>query len=383
MNDEAPPKQESEKQPLQSETPSCCSCLPVAPPSGRAGGHDASKVRILKDREFEQLQEGGRKAHLELLDHPQVYYPRRKSSSLPSPHSPVKEHRTTLLSEEILIKRGHFDKVRNTTADLVKTFPTKTRLREVCRRFQTVFDGDRQLLGDRIVQTVRGEIYSAVKKQQDETQLRKNESRGNRGKRTMQTLVAVNVLHGLAQLVLGIVNWDEKCDYPFAELLITCGVSNIFMVTTYILLSVEQDVLWPVDEDDDEEMGWPLHVAGFVIWLCWIIDFSAWIILCMVYRKSNSCENALQYSAFSTVVIRSAIIAIQLVLIVLHLRNKIRAENKRKWGTNPFKASKKGKYLGEVDDAEYELQVEKELKSLGYGNQEDQFTPRGTRIVKH
>ena len=46
--------------------------------------------------------------------------------------------------------------------------------------------------------------------------------------------------------------------------------------TTYLLMCFSKEDLFPEDEDGDEEMGWLLYVAGFVLWICWILDFSAW-----------------------------------------------------------------------------------------------------------
>lgn len=45
--------------------------------------------------------------------------------------------------------------------------------------------------------------------------------------------------------------------------------------------------------------------------------------------------------------------------------------------------SKHSIYLGREDDEEaYEKKIEEDLKSLGYWD-DDEFTPRGTLIVKH
>lgn len=217
--------------------------------------------------------------------------------------------------------------------------------RLTCRRFLEVIQPD---------EATKRKYYESDKKSSLDNVFAIHETRGLRGKYIMQTLVAINVLHGLAQLALGIYTWDDYCDYPFAELLVTCGVPNICMVVVYSLICFEQEELFPVDEDEDEEMGWPLYVAGFVIWICWILDFSAWLILCLVYKKSDNCESELENSALSTVLIRAFLIFLQLALVVLHLRAKIRDENKRKFGHNPIKSffKRKPKYLGEDDDPE-------------------------------
>ena len=48
------------------------------------------------------------------------------------------------------------------------------------------------------------------------------------------------------------------------------------------------------------------------------------------------------------------------VLIWAHLRNKVRAENKRKIGLNPFKMA------NEYEDEAYALQIESHLNQMGY-----------------
>jgi len=122
----------------------------------------------------------------------------------------------------------------------------------------------------------------------------------------------------------------------------------------YSLLIFTKEELFPVDEDDDEEMGFPLYVAGFVIWICFILDFSAWLILCLVYKKSDRCDSTLKHAGLSTVIIRGAILFTQLVLVVMHLKSKIRDENKRKLGVNPMRSifKRKAKYLGDNDEDE-------------------------------
>jgi len=218
-------------------------------------------------------------------------------------------------------------------------------LRETCCRFREVIQMDEPLKRQ----------YFEQRKGQDLTNtFAINDARGLRGKWIMQVLIAVNVLHGLVQSILGIYTWNDSCDYPFAELLVTCGVPNICMVVVYSLILFSQEELFPVDEDDDEEMGWPLYVAGFVIWICWILDFSSWLILCLVYKRSNICESTLEDSAFSTVIIRAFLIFIQLFFVVWHLKHKIRDESKRKLGHNPIRSifKRKPKYLGEDDDEE-------------------------------
>eukprot|EP00656_Telonema_subtile_P055424 TRINITY_DN8572_c0_g2_i1.p1 TRINITY_DN8572_c0_g2~~TRINITY_DN8572_c0_g2_i1.p1 ORF type:complete len:382 (-),score=103.26 TRINITY_DN8572_c0_g2_i1:312-1457(-) len=368
--DEPPPRVESDEQQLQQEeSTSCCSCfaLPVPEAAVRAPQATSLIIRALPAQECAP----GKQLSIALIDKlERFHHPKSMAIPVGSPESPVREARPSLLSEEILHNRRYFGKVRNKPQDLAKSFPTKICLRSVCRRFRAIADSDRQLLQDRVVNNVKSEVYTAFKHEQQDRQAHKNEVRGNRGKWTMQALVAVNVLFGFALLVIGASGWDDSCDYPFAKLLLTCGVANICMVSVYLLICVDQSVLWPMDEDEDEEMGWPLHVAGLVIWLCWIVDFTSWIILCMVYRKSSVCDSTLEGAALATVIIRAALIAIQLLLIVAHLRNKIRAENKRKWGGNPFKMGKKSKYLG-YDEAQAteDREVEAELQAMGYYNQ--------------
>jgi len=244
--------------------------------------------------------------------------------------------RESILSTEILVK--HFMRTSGLSEEA-------KMLRESCYRFKEVIQMD---------EPSKRKYYEQKKASDLDNTFAISDARGLRGKWIMQALIAVNVLHGLVQLVLGVYTWDDYCDYPFSELLVTCGVPNICMVVVYSLIFFSQEELFPVDEDDDEEMGWPLYVAGFVIWICWILDFSAWLILCLVYKKSKYCESTLEDSAFSTVIIRATLIFVQLFLIVWHLKSKIRDENKRKLGHNPIRSifKRKAKYLGEDDDPE-------------------------------
>ena len=84
---------------------------------------------------------------------------------------------------------------------------------------------------------------------------------------------------------------------------------------TYLLIFFDQDTLFPRDEDDDEEMGWPLYVAGFVLWCCWILDFTSWLIICLLYKKSNTCESLLENSALSTIIIRATLLGMYIYVI--------------------------------------------------------------------
>eukprot|EP00658_Telonema_sp_P-2_P021352 TRINITY_DN18504_c0_g1_i3.p1 TRINITY_DN18504_c0_g1~~TRINITY_DN18504_c0_g1_i3.p1 ORF type:complete len:198 (+),score=21.80 TRINITY_DN18504_c0_g1_i3:147-740(+) len=189
-----------------------------------------------------------------------------------------------------------------------------------------------------------------------------------RDRHIIQSLIGINVLHGIAQLVMGIITWDDACDQSFQHLLVACGVANICQVSLYSLVCMDQDTLWPRDEDDDEEMGWPLHVAGFVLWLCWIVDFTSWLAICLLYHRTHHCDSTVEHTALSTVVIRAFLLFLQLLLTIGHVKAKIRAENKRKLGPNPFKVKKGSRYLGEYDE-EYDKEIERELEAMGYYNE--------------
>lgn len=222
--------------------------------------------------------------------------------------------------------------------------PAITRL--VCKRFwQTLPRSD----------TAQRSMYRRRREQDTAFNEQVNENRGERGKHIIQGVILVNVLHGIAQTVLAIAFWDKSCEYPFYKFLITCGVPNIVMATTYSLICMSQDDLFPRDEDDDEEMGWPLYVAGFVLWICWILDFSSWMIMSMLLVKTDHCHSDLENATMANVIIRAFLLFMQISLVVWHLKNKVRDENKRKFGVNPMKFLFSKKHFGEDSEDEEEM----------------------------
>merc|ERR1740117_357310 len=85
-------------------------------------------------------------------------------------------------------------------------------------------------------------------------------------------------------------------------------------------------------------MGMPLYFVGIINWLSFITDFTVWIVLQMLYFGDVTCESKIKDMTRSTIVIRWVMCVLYVWFLWNHLSDKIRQENKRKFGKNPLKS---------------------------------------------
>jgi len=81
-----------------------------------------------------------------------------------------------------------------------------------------------------------------------------------------------------------------------------------------------------------------MYLVGVMDWLTIMIDFSLWIVMQLLYCDSSlSCDDTLEGMTLATIIIRWFTFTAYLWVAIHHLCDKIRQENKRKFGRNPFK----------------------------------------------
>jgi hypothetical protein len=182
-----------------------------------------------------------------------------------------------------------------------------------------------------------------------ESETKLGEARESRGRFRLNMLILMNVLLGIAQIVVAAysLSKDGHCDEPLVVLLIICGIVNFVQVFSFTLWGCSEEVLHPLDEYGDEEFGWPLYLMGLVVWLSFICDFTLWIVMQMLYFGDlGSCDDDLKMMTLVSIIVRWVLIVASFAIAINHLMDKIHQENKRKFGRNPYKTYKPGKRVG-------------------------------------